>query len=252
MGVTMRPGKDSFTRALIYALKTLVENRPDGRFTTVELLNTIKVAPDFPKDQNPTLNDREKKGSAGRIMLHPLQGTGPDGALSRREAASLLPFKGRTLTLHIDFSEKPSGDYVERFGRELNEFFQLNVGVNRVRWGGMRQAMAARYARYFQAQLKRNRSGSTRLQPATAGDGSSSARPAENSLDFPTPCSVDQHSPRSTEPAVKGSPEFDPADISAFLLPRSIDSNDESEGHIQDHGERRKRRKIAFDRGNTC
>ena len=248
----MRPGKDSFTRALIYALKALVEERPDGRFTTVELLNKIKVAPDFPKNQIPTLSDREKKGSAGRIMLHPLQGTGPDGALSQKETTNLIPFIGRTLTLHFDFREKPSGDYVERFGRDLNDFFQLNVGVNRVRWGGMRQAMAARYARYFQAQLKRNRSGSTRLQPAIAGDVSSSARPAENSLDFPTPSSVDQHSPRSTELAVKGSPEFDPADISAMHLPRSIDSIDDSESHVQDHGERRKRRKVAFDRGNIC
>ena len=248
----MRPGKDSFTRTLIYALKALVEKRPDGRFTTVELLNKIKEAPDFPKDQNPTLSNREKKGSTGRIMLHPLPGTGSAGALSRRETASLPSFEGHTLTLHIDFSEKPSGDYLERFGRGLNEFFQLNVGVNRVRWGGMRQAMAARYARYFQAQLKRNRSGSMRLQRATAGNGSSYARPAENSLDPPTPCSVDQQSPRSTEPAVKGSPEFDPADISAMPFHRSIDSNDESEGHTQDHGEPHKRRKIAFDRGNTC
>ena len=73
MDLTPRPGKDSFTRALIYALKALVEKRQDGRFTTVELLNKIKEAPDFPKDQNPMLSDREKKGSAGRIMLHPLQ-----------------------------------------------------------------------------------------------------------------------------------------------------------------------------------
>ena len=246
----MRPEKDSFTRALTYALKALVEKRPCGRFTTVELLNKIKEAPDFPKDQIPTLSDREKKGSAGRIMLHPLQGTIPDGALSQKKIVNL--FIGRTLTLHCDFNKKPSGDYVERFGRELNDCFQLNVGVNRVPWGGMRQAMAARYARYFQAQLKRNRSGSPRPQPAIAGEGSSSARPAENSLDFPTLCSVDQHSPLSTELAVKGSPELDPADISAMPLPRSIDSIDESEGDIQDHGERRKRRKVAFDRGKIC
>ena len=252
MGVTMRPGKDSFTRALIYSLKALVKKRPDGRFTTVELLNEIKDAPEFPKDQNPTLSNREKKGSTGRIMLHPLQGIDPAGALSRREAANLPSFEGHTLTLHFDFSEKPSQDYLDRFGRELNDFHRLNLGVNRVRWGGMRQAMFARYARLFRAQLKRNRSGTTRLQPANAGDGPSYSRPAEDSLDPPTPCSADQHSPRSTEPAVKGSPEFDLADISAMPLPRSIDSNDESEGHTQDHGKPRKRRKFASDRGNTC
>ncbi len=74
IGFTMVPGEDSFTRALIYALETLVEERTDGRFTTAELLNKIKTdAPHFPKDQNPMLMNREGSHSAGRIMLQPLQ-----------------------------------------------------------------------------------------------------------------------------------------------------------------------------------
>lgn len=148
MGFTKVPGKDSFTRALIYALEALVEERADGRFTTVELLNKIKDAPHFPKDQNPMLINREKNYSAGRIMLHPLKGNGSDVELSRKEAAKLDPLKGHALTLHFDFSEKPSSTYLEMLGRELNDFFERNLGINQVRWGGMRQALGVRSQKF--------------------------------------------------------------------------------------------------------
>lgn len=169
MGSTKVPGDDSFTRALIYALEALVKERADGRFTTLELLNKIKDAPHFPKDQNPMFFNREKKHSAGRIMLHPLKGNGSDVELSRREAAELDPLKGHALTLHFDFSEKPSSTYLETLGRELNDFFERNVGINQVRWGGMRQPMAVRWAKVFQAGVRKRRE-SMRLQQATPSD----------------------------------------------------------------------------------
>ena len=243
MGFTKVPGKDSFTSALIYALEILVDEREDGRFTTVELLNKIKDAPHFPKDQNPMLINREKKFSFGRIMLHPLRREGSDDESSRKEAASIDPSKGHALTLHFDFSEKPTSTYIEMFGRELNEYFQRNVGVNQVRWGGMKQSMAARAVQRFQQSL-RNRRASMRLQQAASSAGIAPATLAGNGLDPPTPSSLDQYSPRITEPAAQGSPVFNPTDISA-LFPRPLDSNDESEGHTQDHRHRRKRRRSA-------
>ncbi|CAD6590615.1 MAG: hypothetical protein ASARMPREDX12_004603 [Alectoria sarmentosa] len=247
MGSTKVPGKDSFTSALIYALETLVEEREDGRFTTVELLNKIKVdAPHFPKDQTPMLINREKKFSAGRIMLHPLQREGSEDELCHKEAASLDPFKGHALTLHFDFSEKPSQIYLEMLGRELNEFFQRNVGVNRVRWGGMRQSMVVIAAKSFQAKLRRNRRANMRLQPADSSAGFSQTRPGENAPDPLTPSSLDQHSPRIMEPAAQGSPVFNPADLGDMSLPRPLDSNDESEGHVQDHRGRHKRRRRSL------
>ena len=235
MGFTQVPGKDSFTRALIYALEALVNEREDGRFTTVALLNKIKTdAPHFPKDQNPMLINREKKFSAGRIMLHPLQKSGSDDESSQKEAASLDALKGHALTLHFDFSEKPSSTYIEMLGRELNEFFERNVGVNRVRWGGMRPSMVYRAAKNFQAKLRRNRRESMRLQEAN-----SSAGPL-------TPSSSDQHSPRHTGPAATGSPVFTSAHSSAMSLPRPLDSNDESEGYVEESGGRRKRRRCEL------
>ena len=240
MGFTPVPGKDSFTRALIYALEALVSEREDGRFTTVALLNKIKTdAPHFPKDQNPMLINREKKSSAGRIMLHPLQKAGSDDESSQKEAD---PLKGHALTLHFDFSEKPSSTYIEMLGRELNEFFERNIGVNRVRWGGMRQSMVARAARKFQTRLRHRRE-SMRLQEANSGAGFSHTRLAENAPDPLTPSSSDQHSPRITELAATGSPVFNSAHFSAMSLPRPLDSNDESEGHVEEGGGRRKRRR---------
>lgn len=246
MGVTMRPGKDSFTRALIYALEALAEERSDGRFTTVELLNKIKQAPHFPNDQNPILVDREKKFSAGRIMLHPLQGKGSSGHLSRKKAAGLDPFKGHTVTLHFDFSEKPLPTYVETFGRALNDVFARNVSINRVRWGGMRQAtIAGRIAKTFQNRLRRYRRQSSRLQQASNSDSLLYTRLAQSPLDPLTPSSSEEHSPRITEPAAKGNSDSDSVDKSIIPLSGPLDSNDESEGHLQENRARRKRRRFA-------
>ena len=238
MGFTKVPGEDSFTAALIYALKTLVEERQDGRFTTVELLNKIKSeAPHFPKDQRPTLINREKEKSfsAGRIMLHPLARKGSDDESSRKEAASLDPLKGYIMTLHFDFGAKPPATYIEMLGRELNDIFARNVGVNRVRWGGMRQSLVALAAKKFQNRLRKRRA-SMRLEQANSGASFSHERLAENLQDLLTPYSSDQHSPRITEPATIGSPVFNP-------LRRPLDSNDESEGNVEDNRARRKRRR---------
>ncbi len=243
MGFTKVPGEDSFTAALIYALEALVEEREDGRFTTVELLNKITTdAPHFPKDQKPTLinREKEKKFSAGRIMLHPLKRKGSDDEVSQELAAD--PLKGHALTLHLDFSEKPSPNYIEMFGRELNDFFRRNVGVNRVRWGGMRQSMFARATKNFQASLKRHRRASMRLQQSNASTAFSHTRLAENSQDPLTPSSSDQHSPRIPELAATGSPAFNSASSTTSLI-RPLDSTDESEGHVEDNRCRRKRRR---------
>ncbi|CAL8574966.1 hypothetical protein XPA_000912 [Xanthoria parietina] len=72
-GTTKIPGPESFTTALIFALKELVKEKDEGRFTTDELLRKIKTdAPNFPKDQTPAMSNRDNKhSSAGRIMLHP-------------------------------------------------------------------------------------------------------------------------------------------------------------------------------------
>jgi len=65
---TRKPGKHSFTSALIWSLSELLGK---GSFSTQELLRTIQNdAPDFPEGQSPRLSEREP--SQRKIMLAPL------------------------------------------------------------------------------------------------------------------------------------------------------------------------------------
>ena len=198
-------------------------------------------------------NRNDKKRSVGRIMLHPLPREGSTDESSRKEAANLKSFNRYALTLHFDFSDKPSSDYVAMLGRELNDCFQRNVGVSQVRWGGLREARpAARFQRTVKTVIRRRRRASTRLQRARPSDGVFDTGLAEDALDPLTPSSLEAHSPRITEPAARSSEDLDPADLGDMSLLSPLKLKHESEDHTQDLGERRKRRKIAFDRGNTC
>lgn len=192
------PGDRSFTMALIFALKALVKEKPEGRFTTVELLDKIrKKAPRFPKDQCPVLSDREKDIPAGRIMLYPLRKAGLDTPPSPKPPLS-PGLGGKTVTFWMDFSDKPSLEDIEKLGEGINNIFQYNnLGVSRVRWGGMRHDVSARSVRVFQALLQRNRRASeTRLQAMTDSDGSSDHRSSQDVSLLLTPTDTNPPSPQ--------------------------------------------------------
>ena len=223
------PGKDSFTSALIYALEALVNERENGRFTTVALLNKIKSdAPHFPKDQNPMFFKGEKMFSTGRIMLQPLQTAGFDDDSWRKEAENPENYTGTTLTLYYDFTEKPSLAYIEMLGKEMNDFFKRNVNVDRVRWGGFSQPLS-------EARLKR--------QQRALEEVNRSATNATTAVDLLTPPASSRSSLRTLEPVAKGSPS---ADISSVSSIKPLDSNDEDEGQTQEPKGRRKRRRTAL------
>ena len=212
MGLTKVPGPDSFTSALIWALKSLVKEKENGRFTTVELRNKIKAdAPDFPKDQNPVLVPRLKQTSTVRIMLHPLQrqGLNEQGSvkqLSLKKAASVDPFKRHTLTLHFDFGDKPSQIHIGIIGRKLNGVFRhTDIGLSQIRWGGRRQSMVARAAKSFQDTLKKHRRAHLKLPEVIPPSTFPDTQLSRNARDPLTPYSSDQHSRGSAEPAAKGS-----------------------------------------------
>ena len=71
---TRRPGRESFTSALIYALNRLVRQK-DEPFTIDELLRIIKdQAPHFPKEQEPCLVERSYRlRKTNRIILYPIR-----------------------------------------------------------------------------------------------------------------------------------------------------------------------------------
>ncbi|KAI4116368.1 MAG: hypothetical protein LQ345_003202 [Seirophora villosa] len=156
---TAVPGPNSFTSALIWALEALRKQKPKGRFTTDELLRKIKTdAPDFPKHQTPDLSERDPKSqSGGRIMLHPLQADRTDDDKSYDNSPLALANR-HIVTLHFDFGNKPSEENLKTLGQKFNEIFERNtLGVQRVRWGGVRVTMFTRATRRFSATRKRKR-----------------------------------------------------------------------------------------------
>lgn len=146
---TRVPGKDSFTSALIWALKEL---KPKGRFTTVELLGKIKNAPYFPRDQEPVLRERESTCTNGRIMLHPLGADSPHSNAAEPEPTPLHDLVRRhTLTLHFELSEKMDTSTFDAFGNSINDVFARNTSiVAGIRWGGIRPSGFARAVEQFQ------------------------------------------------------------------------------------------------------
>lgn len=187
MDTTKVPGDESFTSALIFALEDLVKEK--GRFTTVELLNKIKNdAPNFPRDQTPVLSDRKDEVQAGRIMLHPLpkvQETGLWTAFSPENYTNLDAFKRQTVTLHLDFCQKPSLESVGILGSQLNHIFErYNLGVDRVHWGGMKRSVAARaFEKFRQAGLKgKFRRSSMEQQQVALDNGGSELQMAEKQI----------------------------------------------------------------------
>ena len=231
MGSTKVPGRDSFTSALIYALETLRNERENGRFTTVDLLNKINSdAPHFPKEQHPLLFNRAKMFPTGLILLHPLQNAGSDDASSRSTLAEPETFTETTLTLHYDFSEKPSPAYIEMFGNSLNKHFQGHGGINRVRWGGLSQSLS-------EDRLKRQQRAIVEVSRRAASANTTTA------LDILTPPASSRSSLRTMEPVAKGSPS---ADISSVSSIKPLDSNDEDEGQTEEPKGRRKRRRTAL------
>ncbi|KAL8828692.1 MAG: hypothetical protein Q9170_006495 [Blastenia crenularia] len=156
---TELPGEKSFTSALIWALERLRIGKPQGRFTTKELLDKIKLdAPHFPKDQKPMLSDRDDpKHSAGRIMLHPLH-VDRTASEKPRVGPAEEPADGHRVTLHFEFGRKPSEERLSDFGERLNEMFECNTfQVHRVRWGGMNRTTFNRAVRGFQTPLRKRR-----------------------------------------------------------------------------------------------
>ncbi|KAL8727740.1 MAG: hypothetical protein Q9166_005853 [cf. Caloplaca sp. 2 TL-2023] len=202
--MTKVPGPTSFTRALIFALKTLVKEKNEGRFTTDELLRKIKTdAPHFPKDQTPVMSDREhKKSSAGRIILHPLR---PDRAVQEtpKEGCLLKGATGYVVTLHFHFGDKPPDDHLETLGRNFNEIFERNtLEVHRVRWGGMRTTMFTRATKRFQDSLHKRRASNNSQRPTEIND----LAPTNGRLTAYSTGSVMQNSAGDGTPLTRSSP----------------------------------------------
>ncbi len=223
-----------------------MEERPDGRFTTIDLLRVIQDrAPHFPKDQEPLISDRQKHTSGGRIVLHPLQEEGP---ISQAAPEEEDPAKRHTVTLHLDFSDKPAKVGIEDLGFELNKFFERHrLGLNRIRWGGMqcRQATVARAARRFLAKVEKARKKRERsVSIGNLSEGRLSPIPPF------TPASMPRYSDRS--PTYSNSPSSQVPEFLTIASPGEISESltrkmESDEGELDQGQGRRKRPKLSLE-----
>ena len=209
---TRVPGPGSFTTALIHSLDCLVQEKPEGRFTTVELLRKIKEAPDFPSDQTPKLFDRENLGTAGRIMLHPLSPAGQQSPTSPEEVAPSEIAK-QTVALHFDFDHRPALQIIETLGNEFNHMCRWNaLGINGIRWGGVKQSMTARAVQTFlevrdRKAIERERES---IAAQSGGEWSGELTPEPR-----TPSSISRYSPQIVEGVTNDDTVIDPSYLSA-------------------------------------
>ncbi|KAF4636285.1 hypothetical protein G7Y89_g1792 [Cudoniella acicularis] len=108
---TRQPGKNSFTTALIWALKELADT--GERFLTQEVITAIMRAPNFPKDQSPRLIDRGR-ACIRKIALTPLNASNESVSSNAQEEIPEGGFR-EDLSIRFVFSKSVS----EKMVRDL-------------------------------------------------------------------------------------------------------------------------------------
>ena len=160
--LTHVPGNSSFTSALCYALKKLLKEKK--RFTTVDLGREIQNYEHFPEEQVPVLTDRDENSDVGRIELYALVEQGGIGSTGA-EDSQLSAYDGSVLTLHFDFGSRLLKQNITQLGERLNHARLDQVGIERIRWGGVKETGFRQSVDAFR-KLKRRRN----LTPAELRD----------------------------------------------------------------------------------
>ena len=230
MDTTPAPGRDSFTSALIWALGALADSQ--GCFTTLELLNaTMNEAPHLPKNQTPVLSDRVYHNSAARIILSPL--STHESIQESRVYLNPNPQRQHTVTVHFDFTERPSLPVIEELGNNLNNILTTSyrLPIDTLRWGGIRSRppndFVPLHPQVVQEGTKRR--GETR-QRVESNRGSSICPEAARS-ELPHRTKRGRHAPQQHSPAVRGPVMLKQRDTSpeptSFLWDLSEESEDQ-------------------------
>lgn len=132
--ITRSPGCHSFTTALIWALKQLVEE--DTRFTTSTLAKKIRDAPGFPVKQVPTLIERNA-ASIVRIVLAPVPKSGQPTEVAKEESLGVGTNR-ELLSLKLVLEKRPTKKEVESLARGVKMMIQTEgLVIHNVIWGGL-------------------------------------------------------------------------------------------------------------------
>lgn len=151
---TRKPGPESFTTALIWALKDLVAR--GKMFTTQELVTRILHAPDFPGDQGPRLSER---GAAclRRIALEPLN---EERIPEANETQSQEEEVGETddLSLRFVFTEYITEEMVTDLAKELkNVISEGGFKATAILWDGTNSQSFKKHKEWYLANKFANR-----------------------------------------------------------------------------------------------
>ena len=172
--LTRRPGKASFTSALIWSLLSL--SKEHGRFDTVELVNKIRhKAPDFPRHQVPLLIERNDASSTWRhIMLTPFSRGESDDITATKAIRSLSSANQESLSLKFIFETRPTPEQIEKLGKDLNIIMMNNhFHVSRIAWGGLHRYIFAQAAsKFLTIGLRRRQKSSPSITPSESPDPS--------------------------------------------------------------------------------
>ncbi|KAF7506306.1 hypothetical protein GJ744_011879 [Endocarpon pusillum] len=200
--LTNVPGKSSFTSALCYALKKLRKEKK--RFTTVDLGREIKGHQHFPEEQELVLTDRDDNSDVGRIELHALlkhDGMGSVGA----EDLQISAYDCRVVTLHFDFGSQPLKQNIQKLGERLNSGRLDQLGIERIRWGGVKKTWFGRSVDAFRNLRMRDLTAAelrdralTPISRASPFLREETARCGDPSLSSRSAKSPDTYSPRLT------------------------------------------------------
>jgi hypothetical protein len=163
---TAGPGENSFTHALIWALKWFHSPRHNcQKFTINDLVDKIRECPTFPKDQRPSVFPRNT-GRIERIILTPLpkdrRYIEPQRLESNDDIASAV--KRCHLQLNFVFEQCPNPDHIELLIGLMKQGKVKGLEISRISWIGLRQDRANEAVSRFE-ELWRSRSNSQSPQP---------------------------------------------------------------------------------------
>ncbi|PQE30538.1 homeobox domain containing protein [Rutstroemia sp. NJR-2017a WRK4] len=147
---TRKPGPNSFTTALIWALKEMIRRKPGKRFSTQELLSQIYKAPNFPDNQSPRLIEGGLTPCLRKIVLgpvdfeHGLEYDEEDSAPSQKVTQNFL-------NLRFAFDRAITTKTVKGLAKDISHLMsQRDLGISTVLWEGINSARADLTARDIQ------------------------------------------------------------------------------------------------------
>ncbi|KAI4595699.1 Phosphatidylinositol-4-phosphate 5-kinase [Pestalotiopsis sp. 9143b] len=196
---TPKPGRRSFTSALIHSLKGLVQQ---GSFSTQELVRRIKSAPDFPEEQWPRLHERQ--ASERKIMLSALTQESVKEAREAYQSIHQEEHIGNTrqdLLVRLIFDKAITEPMVEEVAKQMKHLIdESEIKAKTVSWEGLIMpsnlsykdfVAVQRYARAWQGA--RNRSPVMPQTPKT---------PVKDAIQGPSPW------PSSTNGSCENTPDL--------------------------------------------